>query len=44
MTERAERGTVSFEVADRIAWLKFNRPEKRNAIESEAQSPDDGGS
>ena len=32
MTERAERGTVFFEVADRIAWLKFNRPEKRNAM------------
>ena len=31
MTERSERDTVSFEVADRIAWLKFNRPEKRNA-------------
>jgi trans-feruloyl-CoA hydratase/vanillin synthase len=32
MTERSERDTVSFEVADRIAWLKFNRPEKRNAM------------
>jgi feruloyl-CoA hydratase/lyase len=32
MTERAERDTVAFEVADRIAWLKFNRPEKRNAM------------
>ena len=34
MTERAERGTVFFEVADRIAWFKFNRPEKRNAMSS----------
>ena len=32
MTEQSERDTVSFEVADRIAWLKFNRPEKRNAM------------
>jgi feruloyl-CoA hydratase/lyase len=32
MTERFERDTVSFEVSDRIAWLKFNRPEKRNAM------------
>src|SRR6201985_846865 len=32
MTERSERDTVSFDVADRIAWLKFNRPEKRNAM------------
>ena len=32
MTERSERDTVSFEVADRIAWVKFNRPEKRNAM------------
>src|SRR6201997_1089294 len=32
MTERAERDTVAFEVADRIAWVRFNRPEKRNAM------------
>ena len=32
MTERSERDTVYFEVADRIAWLKFDRPEKRNAM------------
>ena len=32
MTERSERDTVSFEIADRIAWLRFNRPEKRNAM------------
>jgi trans-feruloyl-CoA hydratase/vanillin synthase len=32
MTERLEFDTVSFEISDRIAWLKFNRPEKRNAM------------
>jgi len=32
MTERSERDTVSFEVAGRVAWVKFNRPEKRNAM------------
>ncbi len=30
--ERAEKDTVSFEVIDRIAWVKFNRPEKRNCM------------
>lgn len=30
--ERPEEDTVSFEVADRIAWVKFNRPEKRNCM------------
>jgi trans-feruloyl-CoA hydratase/vanillin synthase len=32
MQERSEKDTVAFEVADRIAWVKFNRPEKRNAM------------
>ncbi len=33
MTEkRTEKDTVAFEVEDRIAWLRFNRPEKRNAM------------
>ena len=32
MSERAEADTVAFEVVDRIAWVKFNRPEKRNAM------------
>lgn len=30
--ERAEQDTVVFEVKDRIAWVKFNRPEKRNCM------------
>lgn len=30
--ERAEEDTVSYEVVDRIAWVKFNRPEKRNCM------------
>jgi feruloyl-CoA hydratase/lyase len=31
-TDRAEKDTVSYEVVDRIAWVKFNRPEKRNCM------------
>ena len=31
-TERAEQDTVSFTVEDGIAWVKFNRPEKRNCM------------
>ncbi|HVW69423.1 MAG TPA: p-hydroxycinnamoyl CoA hydratase/lyase [Steroidobacteraceae bacterium] len=30
--ERAEADTVAFEVRDRIAWVRFNRPEKRNCM------------
>ena len=30
MSERTEEETVAYEVAGRIAWVKFNRPEKRN--------------
>jgi feruloyl-CoA hydratase/lyase len=32
MSEREEADTVSYAVEDRIAWVKFNRPEKRNAM------------
>ena len=33
MSERLEEdGTVAVEVIDRIAWVKFNRPEKRNCM------------
>jgi trans-feruloyl-CoA hydratase/vanillin synthase len=31
MSERAESDTVAVEIAGGIAWVKFNRPEKRNA-------------
>ena len=31
-SERTEQDTVAFEVADRIAWVRFNRPEKRNCM------------
>ncbi len=31
-TERAEQDTVAFEVRDGIAWVRFNRPEKRNCM------------
>jgi trans-feruloyl-CoA hydratase/vanillin synthase len=30
--ERAEKDTVAFHVKDGIAWVKFNRPEKRNCM------------
>ena len=30
--DREETDTVSFIVADKIAWVKFNRPEKRNCM------------
>ena len=29
---RSEKDTVACDVEDRIAWLRFNRPEKRNAM------------
>src|SRR6516164_10731379 len=32
MTARAEADTVSFTVRDGIAWVRFNRPAKRNAM------------
>ncbi|HMT44651.1 MAG TPA: p-hydroxycinnamoyl CoA hydratase/lyase, partial [Chakrabartia sp.] len=32
MTDRAEEDTVSYTVEDGIAWVKFNRPEKRNCM------------
>lgn len=32
MTERAEEDTVAHHVADGIAWVRFNRPEKRNCM------------
>jgi trans-feruloyl-CoA hydratase/vanillin synthase len=32
MTERAEADTVAVTVADGIAWVSFNRPEKRNCM------------
>jgi feruloyl-CoA hydratase/lyase len=32
MTERAESDTVACTVQDGIAWVKFNRPEKRNCM------------
>jgi len=30
--DRSEQDTVAFEVIDRVAWVKFNRPEKRNCM------------
>ncbi len=32
MTDRSEHDTVAFDVIDRVAWVRFNRPEKRNCM------------
>ena len=32
MTDRAEADTVAYEIRDNVAWVKFNRPEKRNCM------------
>ena len=32
MAERAEEDTVAVRVEDRIAWVSYNRPEKRNCM------------
>jgi feruloyl-CoA hydratase/lyase len=32
MSDRAEADTVAYRVEDRVAWVSFNRPEKRNAM------------
>src|SRR6201981_2529585 len=32
MSERAEADTVAVEVREQIAWVRFNRPEKRNCM------------
>jgi trans-feruloyl-CoA hydratase/vanillin synthase len=32
MTETSPEGTVAWDVTDRIAWVRFNRPEKRNCM------------
>jgi trans-feruloyl-CoA hydratase/vanillin synthase len=32
MTVTSPNGTVAYDVVDRIAWLRFNRPEKRNCM------------
>ncbi len=32
MTDRSETETVAFDVQDGIAWVRFNRPEKRNCM------------
>jgi trans-feruloyl-CoA hydratase/vanillin synthase len=32
MTETSPLGTVAYDIVDRIAWVSFNRPEKRNCM------------
>lgn len=32
MTEISKNGVVAYDVADGIAWVRFNRPDKRNAM------------
>ncbi len=41
--ERTEAETVNFVVVDRIAWVSFNRPEKRNCMSPSLQPPDAAG-
>jgi trans-feruloyl-CoA hydratase/vanillin synthase len=54
MTQTSPNGTVAYDVVDRIAWVKFNRPDKRNcmsptlnremmAVLDELEYRDDGG-
>ena len=31
-SERAESETVAYQVVDQVAWVRFNRPEKRNCM------------
>ena len=31
-TKRSDMDTVSFTISGRIAWVKFDRPEKRNSM------------
>ena len=30
--DRSEQDTVAFDIVDRVAWVRFNRPEKRNCM------------
>jgi trans-feruloyl-CoA hydratase/vanillin synthase len=32
MTETSLNGVVAYDIVDRIAWVRFNRPEKRNCM------------
>jgi trans-feruloyl-CoA hydratase/vanillin synthase len=32
VTEQTEADTVAFEIVDGVAWVKFNRPDKRNSM------------
>ena len=32
MTMTSPQGTVAYDVIDNIAWVKFNRPDKRNCM------------
>jgi trans-feruloyl-CoA hydratase/vanillin synthase len=32
MTELSSNGVVAYDVTDRIAWVRFNRPDKRNCM------------
>ena len=32
MTEQSPSGTVAYEIVDGVAWVRFNRPDKRNCM------------
>ena len=35
MDVRGEADTIAVEVSDTIAWVRFNRPEKRNCMSAQ---------
>ncbi|WP_442680028.1 p-hydroxycinnamoyl CoA hydratase/lyase [Sphingomonas sp. ASY06-1R] len=32
MSETSQQGTVAYDIVDNVAWVRFNRPEKRNCM------------
>ena len=32
MTETSPNGTIAYDIIDRVAWVRFNRPDKRNCM------------
>ena len=32
MSETSQQGTVAYDIVDNVAWVRFNRPDKRNCM------------
>ena len=32
MTDKSSNGVVAYDVVDGVAWVRFNRPDKRNCM------------